>query len=77
MPFDSVGKMLLLAGVVIALIGAAIMLAGRVPFLGSLPGDLSFERGGTRVSIPIVTSIVLSIVLTVVLNLVLGVLNRR
>jgi hypothetical protein len=77
MPFDSLGKLLLVIGVVVALVGAGIMLAGRVPFLGSLPGDISFERGGTRVSFPIVTSVVVSIVLTVVLNLVLGVLNRR
>jgi hypothetical protein len=77
MPFDSLGKMLLVVGVVIAVVGAGIMLAGKVPFLGSLPGDLSFERDGTRVSIPIVTSIVLSIVLTVVLNLVFGIFSRR
>ena len=50
---------------------------GRVPFLGSLPGDLSFERDGVKVYIPIVTSIVLSIVLTVVLNLVFGMFGRR
>ena len=77
MPFDSLGKMLLVVGLVIAVVGVGIMLAGRVPFLGSLPGDLSFERDGVRVSIPIVTSIVLSIVLTVVLNLVFSLFGRR
>lgn len=77
MPFDSLGKLLLVVGVVIAVVGVGIMLAGRVPFLGNLPGDISFERDGTRFSFPIVTSIVVSIVLTVVLNLVLGALNRR
>ena len=77
MPFDSLGKMLLVVGVVIAVVGLGIMLAGRVPFLGSLPGDLSFERGGVKVYIPIVTSIVLSIILTVVLNLVFGLFGRR
>ena len=77
MPFDSLGKMLLVVGLVIAVVGAGIMLAGRVPFLGSLPGDLSFERAGVKVYIPIVTSIVLSIVLTVVLNLVFGIFGRR
>jgi hypothetical protein len=77
LPFDNLGKMLLVFGLVIAAIGLAIILAGRVPFLGSLPGDLSFERDGVRVSIPIATSIVLSIVLTVVLNLVFGLFSRR
>ena len=77
MPFDNLGKMVLVMGVVIALVGAGIMLAGRVPWLGNLPGDVSFGGSGWRVSFPIVTSIVLSIVLTVVLNLVFGVLGRR
>ena len=48
-----------------------------LPFLGNLPGDLSFERGGVRVWIPIGTSIVVSILLTVVLNLALGLFGRR
>jgi hypothetical protein len=77
MPFDSLGRMLLVVGVVIAVLGAGIMLAGRVPLLGNLPGDLSFGGDRWRVSIPIVTSIVLSIALTVVLNLVFGLFGRR
>ena len=77
MPFDSVGKMLVVLGLVIVVIGAGIMLVGRVPFLGNLPGDLNFERGGVRVSIPIVTSIVVSIVLTIILNVAFGLFNRR
>ena len=77
MPFDSLGKMMLVLGLVIAVVGAGIMLAGRIPFLGSLPGDLSFERDGVKIYVPIVTSIVISIVLTVVLNLVFGMFGRR
>ena len=77
MPFDSLGKMLLVLGVVFAVVGVGIMLAGKIPFPGSLPGDLSFERDGVRISIPIVTSIVISIILTVVLNLIFGVFGRR
>lgn len=77
MPFESLGKILLVVGLVIAAVGAVIMLGGRLPFLGSLPGDLTFERGGARVYLPIASSIVVSIVLTVVLNLVFGVFGRR
>jgi hypothetical protein len=76
-PLDSFGKMLLMVGILIAAIGVVFMLAGRVPFLGSLPGDPSFERDGVRVYVPIMTSIVLSIVLTVLLNVVFGLFGRR
>jgi hypothetical protein len=74
---ENLGKLLLVAGLMIAVLGGVIMLGGRVPFLGNLPGDLSFERDGVRVYLPIATSILLSIVLTVALNLVFGMFGRR
>lgn len=73
MPFDNMGRLLL----VIAAVGAVIMLGGRLPFLGNLPGDFSFERGGAKVWVPLVTGLLLSVVLTVVLNLVFGLFGRR
>ena len=42
-----------------------------MPYLGRLPGDLSFEWGGARVYMPLATSILLSVVLTIILNLLL------
>ena len=69
MPLDSLGRMLLLAGLVLAGFGGLLLLAGNIPWLGRLPGDISFERGNFRFYAPIVTSLLLSVVLTVVLNL--------
>jgi hypothetical protein len=50
-------------------VGILLTVAPRVPLIGRLPGDLSFERGGVRVYLPLATSFVLSIVLTILLNL--------
>ena len=61
-----VGRLLLVFGVLLVVIGGALMLFGRI----HLPGDLTFRSGNTTVYIPIATSIVLSIVATVILNLV-------
>jgi hypothetical protein len=63
---QDVGRLLLVFGVLLALIGGGLMLFGRF----HLPGDLTFRSGGVTVYVPIATSIILSIVLTVVLNLV-------
>jgi hypothetical protein len=60
------GRLLLVFGVLVALIGGALMLFGRF----HLPGDLTFRSGGVTIYVPIATSIILSIVLTVVLNIV-------
>jgi hypothetical protein len=58
------GKLLVLAGLVIAAVGALIMFG--VPF-GRLPGDLVYRRGNATFYFPIVTSIVLSVLLSLLL----------
>jgi hypothetical protein len=63
---QDIGRLLLVFGILLALIGGALMLFGRF----HLPGDFTFRSGGVTVYIPIATSIILSIVLTVILNVV-------
>jgi hypothetical protein len=60
-----VGRILLVFGILLAVIGGGLMLFGRF----HLPGDITLKSGNVTVYIPIATSIVLSIILTVVLNL--------
>lgn len=59
------GRILLTFGVVLVLVGGALMLFGRF----QLPGDFTFRAGNVTVLVPIATSIILSIVLTIALNL--------
>jgi hypothetical protein len=68
MDLSGVGKMLLAAAVLLAVLGVTFLLIGR-GILPRLPGNFSFGRGNVRVFVPLGTSIVLSILLTVVLNL--------
>src|SRR6266566_9637932 len=55
-----VGRMLLVFGVLLVVVGGALMLFGRF----HLPGDFTFRSGNTTVYIPLATSIVLSVVAT-------------
>lgn len=61
---DGLGKTLLVMGLVIAGVGVILMLAGRVPWLGRLPGDIYVERGHWSFYFPLMTSIVVSVLLT-------------
>ena len=70
MAFNSLGRILVVCGALIFLIGVVVLIGGRFG-LGQLPGDISVRRGNTGISFPIMSSIVLSIVLTIVLNLLL------
>jgi hypothetical protein len=63
---QQIGKWLISAGIIIALLGALVMILGRIG-LFKLPGDLEFGSKNWRVYIPIASCIVISIVLTAVL----------
>ena len=65
-----VGKLLLVAGIAVALVGAFLMIGGRLPF-GRLPGDISVQGQSGGFFFPIVSCIVISVVLTVVLNFII------
>jgi hypothetical protein len=59
-----IGKALMVIGAVIFAVGGIIMLSGRVPFLGKLPGDILIQKKNFTFYFPIATSILISIVLT-------------
>jgi len=61
-----VGRILLVFGVLLVIVGGALMLFGRF----HLPGDFTFRSGNVTVYIPVATSVILSVLLTIVLNLV-------
>lgn len=63
------GRLLILLGLVVLVLGVAMVLGPKIPFLGKLPGDFVLRKDGTTIYLPLATSIVLSVVLTLLLNL--------
>ena len=79
MDLQSIGKIVLVVGVVIAVLGGLLMLAAQIPFLnnlGDLPGSIRVEGQGFSCFVPVVGMILLSILLTVVLNIIVRLINR-
>jgi hypothetical protein len=74
--FESIGKMLLILGGFIFVIGLILTFAGKIPYVGRLPGDIAIRREGFSCYFPIVTSIVLSMLLTIILNVIVRLLKR-
>jgi DUF2905 family protein len=58
------GRALVVIGAVLLVLGLVLTFAGRVPFLGRLPGDIVYRRGNFTLFFPLATSIVLSLLLT-------------
>jgi H+/Cl- antiporter ClcA len=68
---SDVGKLMVIAGAVLLVVGLAIMLLAKAGLpLGRLPGDVVYKGKNTVIYFPLATSIVLSVVLSVVLYVV-------
>lgn len=77
MDFSTLGKGILVLGVVLVVVGGLVWLLGKTGLpLGRLPGDIRIEGEQVSCYVPIVSMILLSIVLTVVLNIIVRLLNR-
>ena len=63
------GRMLVLLGGIVVVVGLVMMLAPHVPWLGRLPGDIVIQRERFTFAFPIVACLVVSVVLTLLMNL--------
>ena len=71
---EQLGRLLVVMGIVIVLVGFLLMLGPKLPFrLGRLPLDFHYQRGNFNFYFPLGTSILISLLLT----LILALLNRR
>ena len=61
------GKSLIILGLIIAAIGLIFSLAGKLPWLGRLPGDIYIKRENFSFYFPLATSILISVILSFIL----------
>jgi hypothetical protein len=60
------GKALIVTGLLLVVLGAAIWSFGSAAIPGRLPGDLYLRRGNFSFNFPITTAIIISIVLSLI-----------
>ncbi len=65
-----IGKMVIIAGIILVVVGLGLTFFDRIPLVGKLPGDIHLRRGNFHVYFPLATSIALSMVLSLVLWIV-------
>ena len=70
------GKILFLMGAFIALIGGILLLVGKVPYLGKLPGDITIQKKKFTFNFPLATSILISLLVSLIL-LFLNIFPKR
>jgi hypothetical protein len=68
-----IGKFLIIFGIVVIAVGGLLLLSGKIPWLGRLPGDIIIQKKNFTFYFPLATSILLSLLLT----LIFWLLRRR
>ena len=68
--FSSFGRLLIVGGLLLVVIGLIITFAGRIPGLGRLPGDILIQRGNFTFYAPIATLLLVSVVINLFLWLI-------
>lgn len=66
---NDLGKMLVVVGVVLVIIGVILWSGFGRSWLGRLPGDIHVTKGNFTFYFPVVTCILLSILLTIIMRL--------
>ena len=65
----SFGKILVVTGIVLIVVGLAVMYGPKIPWIGKLPGDISIKKDNFTFYFPIATSIIISILLSILFSI--------
>jgi hypothetical protein len=79
MDLNSLGRLVLLIGIALVVLGGMLIVFSRVPVLkhlGHLPGDIHLEGENYSCAFPLVSMLIISLLLSLALNLVIRLFNR-
>jgi hypothetical protein len=68
-----IGRLFLILGVILAVIGATLLMADKIPYIGRLPGDIIVHKKNFTFYFPLATGLLISLIASLVLML----LKRR
>ena len=66
--FADLGKTLVLLGLVLLAAGGVLIVLGRVPWLGRLPGDFVIRRDHVTFFFPLTSCLIVSVVVSLILH---------
>jgi len=58
------GKFLVVLGVIAIALGALLLISGKIPWIGRLPGDILIQKKNYTIYVPLATSIIISLIIT-------------
>jgi hypothetical protein len=67
---SALGRILIITGAAIIILGVALLFLDKVPFIGRLPGDIVIKRKNLTLYFPLGTSILISLLLTAIIFII-------
>jgi len=64
-----IGKMFIILGIILIVVGIAFMFGDKIPYIGKLPGDIYIKKERFSFYFPITTGIIISIILTILFSI--------
>jgi len=64
---NDLGKSIIGVGIILILIGGIMTIAGKIPGVGKLPGDIFIKKENFSFYFPLTTCILLSIILSAIM----------
>jgi hypothetical protein len=70
MEFQGLGKLIIILGITLVVIGLLMTFAPKIPVIGKLPGDFYFRRGNASFYFPLASSILISVIVSIILSVI-------
>jgi len=68
-PMHEIGKLLLVFGLFMVIVGLLLLFSAKIPMIGRLPGDFVIKKGNFTFYFPLATSIIISVILTILFSI--------
>jgi hypothetical protein len=65
-PLNPLGKVLIIIGGIIIVIGLLMMFGNKIPYIGRLPGDIIMKKKNFTFYFPITTLIILNLIILLI-----------
>lgn len=67
---QDLGRVVIVIGIVLVVLGSILWFFGKLPFLGKLPGDIMVQKENFSFYAPLTTMILISIFLSIILTII-------
>ncbi|MBH51906.1 MAG: hypothetical protein CL785_01965 [Chloroflexi bacterium] len=70
-----IGKIIILCGIILVILGSMVILGGKYNIIGKMPGDLLLDKENIKIYFPITSMLIISLIITLIYNIIYRILK--